>query len=221
MWLFGYGSLIWRPDLEFEDSKVGYIKGHVRRFWQSSTDHRGTEEAPGRVVTLIPYEEFSQRFIDDDKHSSDQDDITWGVAYKIPESKVAETKAYLDHREKNGYETHFLDIFQPGADIPVVEKAIVYIGSTDNSEFAGPAPLDNIAQQIYASHGPSGANKDYLLNLAHALRIVAPTGTDEHLFELESKVKELMLKEAGSKEAFDLMLSKIIVQSHPAPVTPV
>ena len=69
--------------------------------------------------------------------------------------------------------------------------------------------------------GPSGANKDYLLNLAHALRIVAPTGTDQHLFELESKVKDLMRKEAGSPEAFDLMLSKIIVQSHPAPVTPV
>ncbi|KAG0206372.1 Cation transport regulator-like protein 2 [Mortierella sp. NVP41] len=221
MWLFGYGSLIWRPDLEFEDSKVGYIKGHVRRFWQSSTDHRGTEEAPGRVVTLIPYDEFSQRFINDDMHSSDQDDVTWGVAYKIPESKVAETKAYLDHREKNGYETHFLNVFQPGTDIPVVEKAIVYIGSTDNSEFAGPAPLDRIAQQIYSSHGPSGANKDYLLNLAHALRIVAPTGTDQHLFELESKVKELMLLEAGSQEAFDLMLSKIIVQSHPAPVIPV
>lgn len=69
--------------------------------------------------------------------------------------------------------------------------------------------------------GPSGANKDYLLNLAHALRIVAPTGTDQHLFELELKVKGLMLQEAGSQEAFDLMLSKILVQTHPAPVSPV
>ncbi|KAF9180382.1 Cation transport regulator-like protein 2 [Haplosporangium sp. Z 767] len=221
MWLFGYGSLIWRPDLEYEDSKVGYIKGHVRRFWQSSTDHRGTEEAPGRVVTLIPYEEFYERFVHDDQHSSDQDDITWGVAYKIPESKVAETKAYLDHREKNGYETHFLDVFQPDSDIPVVEKAIVYIGSTNNPEFAGPAPLDTIAYQIHNSHGPSGANRDYLLNLAHALRIVAPTGNDQHLFVLEAKVKDLMLREAKTQEAFDLMLSKIIVQSKPAAVSPV
>ncbi|KAG0090600.1 Cation transport regulator-like protein 2 [Podila epicladia] len=216
MWLFGYGSLIWRPDLEYEDSKAGYIKGHVRRFWQSSTDHRGTEEAPGRVVTLIPFDEFSEKFTDHDQHSTDQDDITWGVAYKIPESKVAETKAYLDHREKNGYETHFLDIYQPGSDVPIVEKAIVYIGSTDNSEFAGPAPLENIAEQIYCSHGPSGANKDYLLNLAHALRIVAPLGIDRHLFELEAMVKDLMLKDAGSQAAFDRILSDIIVQSKPA-----
>ncbi|KAF9429564.1 Cation transport regulator-like protein 2 [Entomortierella beljakovae] len=221
MWLFGYGSLIWRPDLEYEDSKVGYIKGHVRRFWQSSTDHRGTEEAPGRVVTLIPYEEFSKRFTDHDQHSSDEDDITWGVAYKIPESKVAETKVYLDHREKNGYETQYLDIYQPGNDIPVVEKAIVYIGTTDNSEFAGPAPLDHIAQQIFSSHGPSGANKDYLLNLAHSLRIVAPTGIDRHIYELEAKVKELMRKDADSQEAFDLMISEIIIQSKPPAVSPV
>ncbi|KAF8980599.1 Cation transport regulator-like protein 2 [Podila verticillata] len=216
MWLFGYGSLIWRPDLEYEDSKAGYIKGHVRRFWQSSTDHRGTEEAPGRVVTLIPFDEFSEKFTAHDQHSIDQDDITWGVAYKIPESKVAETKAYLDHREKNGYETHFLEVYQPGSDVPVVEKAIVYIGSTDNSEFAGPAPLESIAEQIYHSYGPSGANKDYLLNLAHALRIVAPLGNDQHLFELEAKVKDLMRKDAGSQEAFDSMLSNIIVQSKPA-----
>ncbi|KAG0347495.1 hypothetical protein BG004_007642 [Podila humilis] len=219
MWLFGYGSLIWRPDLEFEASTAGFIKGHVRRFWQSSTDHRGTEDAPGRVVTLIPYSEFYEKFTDHDEHAPDQDDTTWGVAYKIPESKVAETKAYLDHREKNGYETHFLDVYQPGSDIPVVEKAIVYIGSTDNSEFAGPAPLEIIAEQIYHSKGPSGPNKDYLLNLAHALRTVAPSGNDQHLFELEAKVKDLMRKDAGSDEAFNTMLALIIVQSKPAVIS--
>jgi hypothetical protein len=69
--------------------------------------------------------------------------------------------------------------------------------------------------------GPSGANKDYLLNLAHALRTVAPTGNDQHLFELEARVKALMLQDAGSQEAFDLMLSQIIIQSKPPAVTPV
>jgi len=73
---------------------------------------------------------------------------------------------------------------------------------------------------FHSSAGPSGANKDYLLNLAQAFRTVAPHGSDEHLFELETKVKELMRKDAGSQEAFDLLLSKIIVQSKPAAVTP-
>lgn len=69
--------------------------------------------------------------------------------------------------------------------------------------------------------GPSGPNRDYLLNLAHALRIVAPHGNDQHLFELEAKVKELMRQDAESQEAFDLLLSQIIVQSKPAAVCPV
>ncbi|KAF9157380.1 Cation transport regulator-like protein 2 [Actinomortierella ambigua] len=221
MWLFGYGSLIWRPDLEYEASIAGYIQGYVRRFWQSSTDHRGTEEAPGRVVTLIPYQEFVAKFGSEDEHHSEADGITWGVAYKIPHHKVAETRAYLDHREKNGYETHFVDIYQPGSDMPVVEKAIVYIGSTTNSEFAGPAPLDALAKQIFESHGPSGANHDYLLNLAHSLRIVAPTSEDHHLFELERRVQQHLLKESagGSQEAYQALMDKIIVQSHPAATT--
>lgn len=55
MWVFGYGSLIWNPGFEYLDSKVGFIKGYVRRFWQGNDFHRGNPEKVSKKYQLFGF----------------------------------------------------------------------------------------------------------------------------------------------------------------------
>ena len=130
---------------------------------------------PGRVVTLVP--------------SEDPEECVWGVAYKIPQLEVDNVRSHLDFREKGGYIKREV-VFNPDPPHPEFGTIHlhVYIGAEDNPFFLGPAPVKDIAHQIYHSIGPSGANKDYLLNLAVALRTIAPQAEDDHLFALEKEV---------------------------------
>lgn len=179
MWIFGYGSLIWKPGFPFLDKKNGYIRGFSRRFYQGSPDHRGVPEAPGRVVTLIP----------------EPDAWCFGVAYRIPLEDKEEILSRLDHREQGGYERLYVDVYEaPSPAAPLlVAGALVYLASEKNPHYLGPAPLPVIARQIANSRGPSGANEEYLFSLAAHLRRLGVE--DPHVFALE----ELVLEERRKK----------------------
>lgn len=163
-WVFGYGSLIYKVDFPYLRREVASITGWQRRFWQGSHDHRGTPQQPGRVVTLIPAPGV----------------ICKGVAYQV-EHRVFD---HLDHREKNGYQrvTTAIRLTRAGESV----DGVFYIAAPCNPAFLGDAPLDAIASHIAACHGPSGSNRDYLLQLAAALRELGDS--DEHVMDLASRL---------------------------------
>jgi len=172
VWLFGYGSLIYKADFNFIERRPASIRHWVRRFWQGSHDHRGTPDAPGRVVTLIPQ----------------TDAVCVGMAYLI----TPETFAHLDVREKNGYLRFVTELsLDDGRQI----EGLVYIATEENAAFLGPASARDIAEHIARSVGPSGTNRDYLLRLAESLRQMG--ADDAHVFEIE---RELIghIEEAGN-----------------------
>lgn len=166
VWLFGYGSLIYKADFPFIERRGASIAGWSRRFWQGSHDHRGTETAPGRVATIVPQAGA----------------ICDGMAYLI----TPQVFAHLDHREKNGYLRLATAI---SFDDASTVEGLVYIATEDNAAFLGPASELEIAHHIARSSGPSGPNTDYLIQLAVALRELGKH--DEHVFTIEQHLRQL------------------------------
>ena len=96
----------------------------------------------------------------------------------------------MDHRERGGYTKDTVTFYPEDINEPEIVLDL-YIGTQDNPNYLGPAPLDDIARTIFTSVGPSGKNIDYLMNLTHALRTLIPGEEDTHLSELEERVKKL------------------------------
>ena len=152
-WIFGYGSLIWRPAFAFDLRRKALLRGWQRRFWQASTDHRGVPAAPGRVVTLM----------------TDPQARCWGVAYRADRETWPAILAELDHREQNGYARVSVEIeFEDGART----SALTYIAGADNPSFIGPASVIEMAHQIMRARGPSGSNREYLDRLVEQLALL-------------------------------------------------
>ena len=173
VWLFGYGSLIWRPDFKYVSRHVAWIDGWTRRFWQGSHDHRGVPEAPGRVATLIPVDGAR----------------CGGMAFEIAAPHAEDIFTGLDYREKNGYERFQAPLYFESSASESNMEGVFYNATDSNPAFLGEDSIENIASQIAQSHGPSGSNAEYLHKLAHALRDLQIE--DPHVSEIERELTRL------------------------------
>ena len=166
VWLFGYGSLIYKADFPYLERRPATIHGWSRRLWQGSHDHRGTPANPGRVATLV----------------AEAGATCTGMAYRVAPA----TFAQLDFREKNGYLRHVVQLdFGHGEST----EGVVYIAAPNNAAWLGPASIAAIARHVAAAAGPSGRNRDYVLRLADALHALGVE--DPHVFAVATALREL------------------------------
>lgn len=121
LWVLGYGSLIFKPPPHTKYVVPGAIYGYCRRFWQSSSDHRGTPESKGRTVTLIPFDDIVKHpeFMEsvkkydldttpkefDPEKFKENDLKVYGCACYIPAEHAKEVSENLNVREQDGYTT--------------------------------------------------------------------------------------------------------------------
>uniref|UniRef100_A0A8C5R867 Gamma-glutamylcyclotransferase n=1 Tax=Leptobrachium leishanense TaxID=445787 RepID=A0A8C5R867_9ANUR len=179
LWIFGYGSLVWKPGFEFTASKVGFIPGYSRKFWQGDSFHRGSPQTPGRVVTL----------------QEDFEECTWGVAYEVCADQIEPTLEYLNVRESvlGGYISKLVKFYpqdSKGEDGSLL--TLVYIATPQNPSYLGPAPEEDIAAQIIVSSGRAGHNIEYLLRLADFMHHYCPDAEDKHLFSIEEALTTIL-----------------------------
>lgn len=153
-----------------------HLLHRYRVFYQGSTDHRGTPESPGRVVTLIPQ----------------PGSRVWGRAFKVEDTpaREAEILAYLEFREKQFDQRAKLDILDANGRV-VAAQALTFIATEASPNYVGPpASEEELCRILAFNEGPSGKNCDYLFSVAAALREIG--AEDPHIFALETKVIQLL-----------------------------
>jgi cation transport protein ChaC len=145
-WVFGYGSLMWRPGFSFVERRSATLHGRRRAFCIYSVHHRGTYARPGLVLGLAPG--GSAR----------------GAAYRIAAKDWAEVYAYLREREQPT-ETYFeawaTVRLENGRQVPT----LVFLSDVKHPQWAGVLELEAQARLIAGATGLSGRNVDYLRDL--------------------------------------------------------
>jgi cation transport protein ChaC len=144
LWVFGYGSLMWRPGFAFEERQVARLSGFHRSLCVYSHVHRGTPDKPGLVMGL------------------DRGGSCKGLAYRVHHAHAADTIAYLREREQvtSVYIERIAPItLQNGPR----RLALTYIVDSSHAQYAGRLDRERLLHHIHQGHGVSGPNPDYVL----------------------------------------------------------
>ena len=178
IWVFGYGSLMWRPGFSYLAAEPALLRGYHRAFCIRSVRYRGTPERPGLVVGL------------------DRGGSCCGRAYRVAAADARAALDYLDTRELvTGVYTRRV--------VPVKVRAgrveaYTYVADRGHAQYAGKLAPGRAADIILAGHGASGDNRDYLENIvAHLDELGIPDGPLHTLLRLVSERRQPGIREHG------------------------
>ena len=150
MWIYGYGSLMWNPNFEYEEKIITTLHGYERSFCIKTHSHRGNAEQHGLVLGLI--ENSQSKCI--------------GVAFKIKKSNIQSVIEYLDKREldEGNYKKIIVDINHK------IKNALIYVADINSSLFSAlECPIQQ-AEIIESVKGDSGYNIDYYNSIIEMLK---------------------------------------------------
>jgi cation transport protein ChaC len=165
LWVFGYGSLMWRPGFEFIEKVPARLIGEHRALCVYSFDHRGTPEKPGLVLGL------------------DRGGACRGIAFRVAPEQRKATVEYLRAREQTThvYREVMRSVWLNNSSQQRV-SALTYVADRSHVQYAGRLPLNEQLRIVRQGHGRSGNNRDYVLATVKAIE--AEGFQDEPLHKL-------------------------------------
>ncbi len=151
-WVFGYGSLIWNPEIEYEQASLARLHGWHRSFCVSSTRYRGTADEPGVVLGL------------------DRGGSCVGIAYRLRDESREDAIRHLYEREIPDWETRVYRAFvtevrlRDGASV----QALTFAADRERPSYARLTD-EEIVRRLQLCCGRRGANREYAINTWRAL----------------------------------------------------
>ena len=164
LWVFGYGSLMWRPGFAYLERVPARLIGLHRSLCVFSFVHRGTPERPGLVLGL------------------DRGGMCRGIAFRVAAAARHETVEYLREREQ------VTSVYvETSRQIDLEDKtrrrvrALCYIVDRSHVQYAGRLTLAEQLHHVRQGHGRSGANRDYVIETVKSLEELGYRDGELHL----------------------------------------
>jgi cation transport protein ChaC len=150
LWVFGYASLIWRPEFDAAEHCGALVRGWHRALRMRSRVNRGTPQQPGLVFALLPGGSCR------------------GVIYRMRrENAELELQRLWEREMPTGvYDPRFLPCHTPQGVVP----ALAFTLSRRSESYVGRMPDEQVVDILRHARGRYGTTLEYLAETAHALR---------------------------------------------------